>query len=169
LALDDDEIHLAPIGVTKITQFQIAPVRVLLVVNPLEQVRGDEVLESLRIARYERPVEMVVLLLLLDGPDPGCAEGREAEESVQAFENADPVGHGLVADLQILPQSIDREWRADKLRQPKNEQLDGAEIVNALESDDLLANQEVSVFPGPAAGSPRLRIRSRCLASSQLR
>jgi hypothetical protein len=49
---------------------------VLLVVHPLQKVRGDEMFPADGFIGYGGPVEVVVLPFLLDGADLRAAEGR---------------------------------------------------------------------------------------------
>jgi len=47
------------------------------VVDPLQEVGGDQVLEALGILGRQGPVEVIVLRRLLDGSDAGGSEGGE--------------------------------------------------------------------------------------------
>ena len=63
---------------------------VLLEVNPLEEVRGHQVLEPLRLSGHEGPVEVIVLLRLLHGSDPGRPVRRETEQRIEPLEDREP-------------------------------------------------------------------------------
>jgi len=121
-------------------------------VDPLEEVRSDEVLEAGRLAGNQRPVEVVVLLLLLHGPEAWRAEGSEPEDGVEPLEDAHPARHRLVGDLQILPEGVDGERGPDELGEAEGEELQAAEVGNPFEPRYLLAHEEVPVLPRPAAG-----------------
>ena len=41
----DNEVHLAPIGIAKELEVEIKPLGILPVVDPLQQMRGDQVFE----------------------------------------------------------------------------------------------------------------------------
>jgi hypothetical protein len=77
--------------------------------HPFQKMGSDEVLEPRGGIGYKRPVELIVLLLLLDGSKPRGPEGSEAEDGVEAFENSKPVRDCLVSDLQVFAQRVDRE------------------------------------------------------------
>jgi hypothetical protein len=144
-------------------------------VDPLEQVSRHEVLEALWLAGDDGPVEVVVLLLLLHRPQPRRAERRQSEHGVQPLEDLDPSSDGGVADLEVLAQRIDREWRTDEIRKPEREQLEPAEIAHALEIGHLLAKETAPILPRPpsclllAGSEPRLGESSERHEVSELR
>jgi len=76
-------------------------------VHPFQQVRGHQVLEAGPCLRHDRPIDVVVLLFLLHGADPGVSKWRQPEDGVETLEHLDPAGDGLVADLQVLAQRVD--------------------------------------------------------------
>ncbi|MFM8358548.1 MAG: hypothetical protein ACKOET_08310, partial [Verrucomicrobiota bacterium] len=51
-------------------------------VDPLEQVAGDQFPPPGPGIGYQRPIHLVVRLGLLDRPDPLHAEGRDAEDGL---------------------------------------------------------------------------------------
>ena len=120
--------------------------------DPLEQVRRDQVLEAERVLFDQRPVEMIVLALLLDGADARSAERRNAEQRVQPLQDVQPARERLVADLQVLAKRIDGKRRPDQVRQAHREQLQRSQIVHALQIRDLLAHEHATVFARPALG-----------------
>src|SRR5207237_1555142 len=144
--LHDDEVHLAPVRVAEVAELDIAPAGVLLEVDPLEQMRGDEVLEPRTGLGNQRPVEVIMLLLLLDGTDPGAAERRKPKDRVQPLQDRKPPRGGLVTHAEVFPQVVDRSRRHAELWQAEHHWLRPAELLHALEAGDLLAQQEVAVL-----------------------
>jgi hypothetical protein len=55
-AIHDDEVDLAPVGVAEVAELDLTAAGILLEVDPLEQMRGDEVLEPRGVPWDERPV-----------------------------------------------------------------------------------------------------------------
>ena len=86
-ALDHHEIDLASVHVAKVPEFQLPSLGVELEVNPLEQVRRDQVLEPGSFFGDDAPVVVIVLLLLFDGAQPRRAEGRQAVDGVEPLED----------------------------------------------------------------------------------
>jgi PIN domain nuclease of toxin-antitoxin system len=75
-------------------------------VHPFEQVASDQILEARRIAGYHRPVQVVVLLLLLHRPD-ARRSGHD-----------DPFDRMLIAQARVeklRAVSADRAWRRYEL------------------------------------------------------
>src|SRR5439155_26761377 len=103
----------AAVRVAEVPELDVAPAGVLLEVDPFEQVRGDQVLEPWTGLGDQRPVEMIVLLLLLDGTDSGAAERRNPEDGVQPLQDREPPRGGPVAHLQAFAAAVDRETRPD--------------------------------------------------------
>ena len=68
-----------------------------------------EILEAEASIFHDGPVNMIMLGLLLDGPDLRRAEGVDSEYHVEVFQNLHPASNGLVGYLQILTQAVDRE------------------------------------------------------------
>jgi len=104
-----------------------------LEVHPFQQVARHEILEPDRVGRHNGPVQVVVFLLLLHRPDTGRPERRHAKDRVQPLERRDPGGCRLVADLQVFPQRVDRQRRADQLGQAKHEEFELTQVLDALE------------------------------------
>lgn len=138
---DDDEVDLAAVNVTEVTQFDVPAERVLLEVHPLQQVTCHQILEPGRFGRYDGPVDVVVLLLLLDRANPRCAERRQAKEGVEALESRDPGRGGPMADLEVLAQSVDRQRRADEVRQPEHQEFELSQVLDALQGHNVFADK----------------------------
>ena len=49
----DDEVYFPPVSVSEGSEFEVEPLRVLLVVDPLQQVTGDQVLEPWPLVGHE--------------------------------------------------------------------------------------------------------------------
>ena len=152
--LDHHEVDLTPVEVAEVAQLEVPPLGVLPEVHPLEQVRRHQVLEALRLAGDERPVEVVVLLLLLHGADPRRAERREPEDGVEALEDRHPAGHRLVADLEVLPQRVERQRASRRARAGAASAVSRRpRSCTRSRRGDLLAHEPLPVLARPA---PRL-------------
>jgi hypothetical protein len=125
---------------------------VLLEVHPLQQMAGHEVLESGRVGWHDRPVEVIVLLLLLDRTEPRRPERRHAKDGIEPFECRDPGGSRLVADLEVLAQAVDRQRRSDEIGKAKHQEFEVPQILDALERRDVVANEAGPILARPAAG-----------------
>jgi hypothetical protein len=62
-----DEVHASTVHIAKVAKLHITALAVLEKMHPLEQVGAHEVLEARGRLGDHRPVQVVVLLLLLDG------------------------------------------------------------------------------------------------------
>jgi hypothetical protein len=98
---------------------------------------------------------MVVFLFLLDRAEPRGCERRHPEQHVQALQRGNPGGHRPVAHLEIFPKAVDRQGRADQLRQAHHEQLEVPQVLNPFEGGHVFANEAGAVLARP---SPRLHL-----------
>ena len=150
LAIGHDEVDLAAVDVPEVPQIEIAPADVLLVVHPLQQVHGHQVLEAGGPVAHLDPVVVVVLLRLLDGAERRRAERLDAEDGVEPLENLQPAADGPVADLQVLAQRVHRQRRPHHVAQPNREQLDRADVGDPFEVTNLLFDEAHAVLARPA-------------------
>ena len=143
---DNDEVDFAAVGVAEIAQVDIPPRRVLLKVHPFQQVGRDQILEPGRVVGHRAPVEVIVLLFLLDGANARHPNGREAKNCIESLECPEPARDRLVRDLQILAQRIDGQRRAHQIRETPDQKLERAEIHDALERGSLVMDESGSVI-----------------------
>src|SRR5688572_6190924 len=101
--------------------------------HPLEEMSRDEILEAGSPVVDHRPVEVVVLLSLLDGSNLRRPEWRQPKDRVEPLEDGDPALRGLVTDLEVFTKRVDRQQRADDLGQPEHQQLETTQVIDALE------------------------------------
>lgn len=99
-----------------------------------------------------------MLAALLHRLDARRSERQEAKDEQQAFEDFGPPFDGLVRDLQVLAQGIQRERGADQRGEPDRQLFQRPEFVHTFEVGDVLAHEAGAVLPRPAA---RLRRRPR--------
>lgn len=116
-------------------------------------MRCHEVLESGHLSLGERPVEVVVLLLLLHGPEARRSEVRQAKDRAESLENARPRSHRLVRHLQVFSEGVERGRRAEELREAEDEELEIPEVRDALRDRDLLPDEQIPVLAEPPAGN----------------
>ncbi len=119
--------------------------------DPLEQVRRHEVLEAQRILLHQCPVELIVLARLAHGPHLRRSERCQAKDGVESLEDRDPTLDGLVRDLQVFAQRIDRKRRADELGKSKGQKLEASQVMHALQRGDVLTDQPRPVLARPAS------------------
>src|SRR5512139_704373 len=94
---------------------------------------------------------MVVLSLLLHGADARGAEGGEAKDGVEPLQDLQPPGHRLVAHSEVLAQRVEGEGCADELGKAQGQELEIPEILDSLETGDVLADEAAPVLAGPSA------------------
>ena len=120
-------------------------------VHPLQQVARDEILEPRAGPGYHGPIEVVVLALLLHGPNTRRTKRRNAEYPVQALNNIQPRRDGLVGHLKILAQGIHGQRRTYQVGQAQHHLLQPAQIADGRERCHVPFDQAGSVLARPAS------------------
>lgn len=151
LVFHDDEIDLALVHVPEKTEFHVEPFRILDEMAVLEEMGGDQILETDGGGFALRPVPKVELLFLLDRPQPVPLKGGNPETVVEIFENPDPLIGRLVRDVQIFPQTLDGKGGTDTsgkdLCQEKNE----INLFDLFEPDQIFIGDSSHTLPLPSS------------------
>ena len=92
--LRDDQVHFAPIHITKVTKVEVASLNVILKVHPLEQMTCDEVFKSWPGLSHKGPIKVIVLLFFLYGTELRGSEGRQPEDGIKPLKDIKPARHG---------------------------------------------------------------------------
>ena len=74
------EVDLASINVAKIAKIQFPAGGVLFEVHPFEEMTCDQILEARSFPRNERPIQVIMLLLLFYSTDAWRSKRGEAKD-----------------------------------------------------------------------------------------
>jgi len=129
----------------------------------LEKVRRHEVFEARALGAGVGPVVEVELLFFLHGTDARTPKRRDAEGEVHLIEDREPVFYGVVRNLEVLADALERERRPHSRRERIDQEVEQRDLFHALERQDVLVDDALVALVLPfapdalAAGEERLR------------
>lgn len=150
------EIRFSFLRISQEEQLRPDPIPVVKKVAELQEMPGDEILETRSPVDHLGPVPEVKLGLLFDGPDPMTRVGRYPEMIVEHLENRQPTGDGPMADLQVFADGVGRKQRSDPFGQHVAEELHPAKLPDLLDAGDVVPEHPFDFFVVPATKKSRV-------------
>lgn len=143
--LGDHEIYFSFFAITEIPQLELAVPEVGPAMRRFEEMTRDHVLETSAGVLDDGPVPEIEFALLLERPCESPGVRRDSVAEVQPIERIEPLARGVVTNVQLLAERVDRQRRPHSLGEEEGEVLDHSQVPDLREIAEVFANEEGSL------------------------